>query len=755
MNATMPALLAYESNDEHLRDEFDRVALLVRAQLLRFELARPEATRERFWHLSDDDLDAIAHDDAHSPLALFEPAASVAPLLDAASARRAAIDARVRAGRMQEANRRLMLPRLVREFSLTQNEVDALLLAMLPAVHSTYRHWYGVLQLDAARSQATVGLLIEMLARSGDDFAELFARLGPSGKLAMSRVVVLGGTDDEPVASRSVVVDDRMSRYLFGGDELDARLYGVARAMTDSPSPSTMPLPQGVINRLAALPNLRISEPSLWRRLRLKFTGPDAALAVRSCALVASGCGRRLLTVDVEAALASTLAWPVVVELALREARLGFAIPMFVGAASLSEAEHRQRLGQLIWRLDAFEGPAAVECGEGGREAWRAGGEWLSFQLDAPTVEIREQLWSRLLAAAPKPIADSTSVTRVIANSFCLTGSQIDDGWRAASGTARLRNVYEAPVNADDLFRGARQQSADRLVAYAQRIEPRSGLSLERDIVLPTGSLLVMKELRTRIRNYRRVQAAMGLGDHMRLARGVTAMFVGGSGTGKTMAAEVLASEQGIDLYRIDLGALVSKWVGETEKNLSRVFVDAEHANCMLFFDEADAMFGRRGEVTGGQDRWANLQVNHLLQSIEEYSGIVVLATNLRQNLDEAFARRIHVVVDFPAPDTAARHALWNRLLPAGTRRAVPSDDLDEFAQRFELTGGNIRNVVLDACYRAVERDDATVTTRDLAAGVAREFQKSGRPVMRGEFGRYYDWAMQDVIAPPPFASSN
>lgn len=751
----MPALLAYESNDEHLRDEFDRVAFLVRAQLLRFELARPEATRERFWHLTDDDLDAIVHDDAHSPLALFEPAASVAELLDAASARRAAIDARVRAGRMQKSNRRLMLPRLVREFSLAQNEVDALLLAMLPALHSTYRHWYGVLQLDAARSQATVGLLIEMLARSGDDFAELFARLGPSGKLAMSRVVVLGGTDDEPVAARSVVVDDRMSRYLFGGDELDARLYGVARATNDSPPPpSSLPLPQGVINRLAALPNLRISEPSLWRRLRLKFTGPDAALAVRACALVASGCGRRLLTIDVEAALASTLAWPVLVELALREARLGFAIPMFVGAACLSEAEHRQRLGQLIWRLDAFEGPAAVERGEGGREAWRADGEWLSFQLDAPTVEMREQLWSRLLAAATKPIADSAAVTRGIANSFRLTGSQIDDAWRAASGVARLRNVYEAPVNADDLFRGARQQSADRLVAYAQRIEPCSGLGLERDIVLPAASLLVLKELRTRIRNYRRVQGAMGLGEHMRLARGVTAMFVGGSGTGKTLAAEVLASEEGIDLYRIDLGALVSKWVGETEKNLSRVFADAERANCMLFFDEADAMFGRRGEVTGGQDRWANLQVNHLLQSIEEYSGVVILATNLRQNLDEAFARRIHVVVDFPAPDTVARHALWNRLLPAGTRRAVPSDDLDEFAQRFELTGGNIRNVVLDACYRALERDDATVTTRDLAASVAREFQKSGRPVMQGEFGPYYDWAMQDVIAPPQFASS-
>ena len=750
----MPAPRAYESNDEHLRDELDRIACLARAQLLRLEHTRSEASRERFWHLSNDDLEALANDDSHSPLALFDPSASVRQLLDRAQAGRSAIDARLRAGRMQEANRRLMLPRLIREFAFSSTEVDALLLALLPALHSTSRYWYGILQLDANRTQATVGLLIEMLARSGSDFADLLARLGPSGKLATSRTLVLAGTEDDPIASRSVSVDDRVSRYLFGGDALDPRLVGIARVTSESPPAETLPLPPSTTNRLAALPNLRIAEPSLWAKLRLGFTGPDAILAVQACSLVAAGSGRRLLTIDVQAALASTLAWATIVELALREARLGFALPMFIGAASLLEPEHRQRWSQLIGRLETFESPVAIESGDRGGEAWRGVGEWLSFHLDAPTVEMREKLWTRLLDSASKPIVESISVTRAIANSFRLTGSQIDGAWHAARGTARLRNVYDAPVNADDLFKGCREQSAHRLIAYAQRIEPRSGLSLERDIVLPAASLRVLTELRSRIRNYRRVQSAMGLGEHMRLARGVTAMFVGGSGTGKTMAAEVLASEERIDLYRIDLGALVSKWVGETEKNLSRVFADAERANCMLFFDEADAMFGRRGEVTGGQDRWANLQVNHLLQSIEEYSGVVILATNLRQNLDEAFQRRIHIVVDFLAPDAAARHALWNRLLPAASRRAVAADEVEEIAQRFELTGGNIRNVVLDACYRALERDDATVTTRDLAASIAREFQKSGRPVMQGEFGRYYDWAMQDVIAPPRFASS-
>jgi SpoVK/Ycf46/Vps4 family AAA+-type ATPase len=242
----------------------------------------------------------------------------------------------------------------------------------------------------------------------------------------------------------------------------------------------------------------------------------------------------------------------------------------------------------------------------------------------------------------------------------------------------------------------------------------------------------------------------MGLGHHMRLGRGVTALFVGGSGTGKSMAAEVLASEQHVDLYRVDLASLTSKWLGETEKNLGRVFADAERANCLLFFDEADAMFGQRGEVKEARDRWANLEVNYLLQRIEDYSGVVILATNLRQNIDDAFQRRIHVVVEFPMPDAQSRRAIWGRLMPAAPHAQVADADVDELAQRFDLTGGSIRNVVLDACYRALEDGTEAVTTRHLAASVAREYQKTSRPVTRGEFGRFYDWAMHDVVMPAP-----
>jgi hypothetical protein len=400
-------------------------------------------------------------------------------------------------------------------------------------------------------------------------------------------------------------------------------------------------------------------------------------------------------------------------------------------------------------RLAAFPHPAAIET-IAALDTGACFGNWIPFQLPAPTVAMRELLWRQLLSSEANRIAEADSVALALSRSFQLTGSQIREAWRTAQSFARHRNVFIAAVEEPDLYAACRKQSATKLVAFAQRIEPRPQLNLENDIVLPPASKALLRELRSRVRHHAHIHSEMGLGDHMRLGSGVTALFVGGSGTGKTMAAEVLASELHLDLYRIDLASLVSKWVGETEKNLSRVFADAERANCMLFFDEADALFGKRSAVREAQDRWANLEVNFLLQRIEDYSGVVILATNLRQNMDDAFQRRIHVIVEFPVPDATSRRAIWARLLPSGAKREVPAGDIDEISQRFELTGGSIRNVVLDACFRALAEGEARpLGSRHLIASTAREYQKLSRPVSYGDFGRFYDWAMQDVVAPP------
>ncbi len=746
MNGPLPRDGAYGSSLAHLHDALARIATLLRAQLLRLRLAYPEAQRERYWHLTDEHLDAFIDDDTLSPLAAYEPSGSVQRLLDRGALRDAEIRQRVAATRGVE----LRLQRLQREFELAPEAVDALLLALLPSLHSTYRRLLGILQQDPARMHASAGLIAEVLATSAQDLRRLNTVLSPGGPLARQRLVALSGTDEEPLALRGVVAEERIVSYLLGGDALDARIDALVRLIDEPVELRALSLPAEALSRLEMLPNLRITDPQLMRQLRVSFCGPDAALAVQAFATVAQGLGLRLLVVDAQALLSTPLAWSTGIELALREARLLRAAPMFVGLEALAPLpDQAQHLAALMQRLSPFPHPAAVHTGLAADAGTPLQGTWLPFRLGMPGIALREQAWRRLLSEEDHAVEDPNTVVPQLARAFQFTGAQIHEAWRRAQGLARYRNIFLSNVEARDLQAACREVSATRLVAFARRLEPQPRVNVENDLVLPPRVKQLLRELRERVRHHAAVHAAMGLGEHMRQGRGVTALFIGSSGTGKTWAAQVLASELQLDLYCVDLAALVSKWVGETEKNLSQVFTDAERANCMLFFDEADALFGRRAEVKEAQDRWANLEVNFLLQRIEAFRGVVILASNLRQNMDDAFQRRIHVVAEFPAPDAAARLALWRLMLPRAPHLAVRPEELQEIAQRFEISGGNIRNVVLDACFRALaEGPGGPLTSRHLVAGIAREFQKLARPVTRTDFGRFCDWAMEDVVAP-------
>jgi SpoVK/Ycf46/Vps4 family AAA+-type ATPase len=208
-------------------------------------------------------------------------------------------------------------------------------------------------------------------------------------------------------------------------------------------------------------------------------------------------------------------------------------------------------------------------------------------------------------------------------------------------------------------------------------------------------------------------------------------LFAGPSGTGKTMAAEIVAGELGLDLYKIDLSATVSKYIGETEKNLARVFAAAERANAILFFDEADALFGKRSEVRDAHDRYANIEIGYLLQRMEEYDGVAVLATNLRRNMDDAFVRRMHVTVEFPLPDEEDRRRIWDAIWPSATPRHADLD-VAALASRFELSGGHIRNIALAAAFLAAA-DGEVVTLDHVMRATRREYQKIGKVLLDGE----------------------
>jgi SpoVK/Ycf46/Vps4 family AAA+-type ATPase len=237
--------------------------------------------------------------------------------------------------------------------------------------------------------------------------------------------------------------------------------------------------------------------------------------------------------------------------------------------------------------------------------------------------------------------------------------------------------------------------------------------------VLAPSTSEALRELAGRARHRDMVLDGWGMRPGGGRGRGITVLFAGDSGTGKTMSAEVVAHDLGLDLYAVNLATVVDKYVGETEKNLERIFTEADGVNAVLLFDEADALFGKRSEVRDANDRYANIEVAYLLQRMETFDGIAILATNLRANVDDAFARRLDMVVDFPTPDAELRRALWDRCLAPGVPRADDLD-LDFCAQAFELSGGNIRSIAITAAYMAADRGEPVEHDRPDPRGPSR-----------------------------------
>jgi SpoVK/Ycf46/Vps4 family AAA+-type ATPase len=344
-------------------------------------------------------------------------------------------------------------------------------------------------------------------------------------------------------------------------------------------------------------------------------------------------------------------------------------------------------------------------------------------------VPIRRRIWERLLADRSVRVAPED--LDALAGRFRLGPLQISDAVATAVAHAgwRTGKALAEPTRAE-LFAAARGQSGHGLTGLARRIEPAYAWD---DLVLPLDSLTQLHDLCQRVALRERVLNEWGFQQALSRGRGTTALFTGPPGTGKTMAAEVIARDLGLDLFAIDLSTVISKYIGETEKNLERVFSAAADADAILLFDEADALFGKRSEVRDSHDRYANIEISYLLQRMEQYEGLAILATNLRQHIDDAFTRRLQFVVDFPFPDEVRRKRIWDLSFPA----AAPVDpdlDTEQLARGFRLSGGNIHNIALHAAYLAAAAGSAIGRPHILEA-IRREHQKMGKVLSDSELG--------------------
>jgi hypothetical protein len=444
--------------------------------------------------------------------------------------------------------------------------------------------------------------------------------------------------------------------------------------------------------------------------------------------------GGALLVVDGKRLAASSLEeFATLARLIDREARLQGVLLYWEDFDALLTDEKDAHLATLLPVLEAHPGPTFLA----GAATWEPvdalrSVTFVRLPFPQPGYQERLHLWRATLAEDAGVTLDPELDLAALANKFRLSGGQIRDAAATARNLARGRAPGTPLLTQADLHAACRLHSNRKLAELAQKITPHYTWD---DLVLPGDRQAQLGEIYHQVQYRALVYDAWGFDRKLAMGKGLSILFAGPPGTGKTMAADVLAGALELDLYKIDLSTVVSKYIGETEKNLARIFDEARTSNAILFFDEADALFGKRTQVRDAHDRYANVEISYLLQKMEEYEGVVILATNLRKNLDEAFVRRLHVTVEFPMPDVADRRRIWAQIWPAATPRD-PDLDLDFLASRVDVAGGSIRNIALAGAFLAAA-DGGVVTMQHLLRATHREYQKMGKVLTAREFGEY------------------
>lgn len=631
----------------------------------------------------------------------------------------------------------LRLLTLASAFNLDRFALDIFLIALAPTLDLRYEKVYAYLQDDVTRKRPSVNLALDLLELHEPARLQCLAHLADSTPLRRFQLIDIHGEAGVPLLSHTLRVDTAIVVWLLGEYQPHAAWRGHT-TLHQPISREDEPLPaerlQTALIQMASIANSV-----------LVFYGADADGQQIGARFLARHLRKNLLTVDVEGVIHQADLTPQqILQTTFRDARLMGAIPFLINWDACFN-KSGEIPAPLMKELGDYPDTVIVS----GEKSWQAnhnqaGRLFVQLEFATPAYHQRLALWQHFLGQKTvhewiQPDTDKPSNNKKdirddqglamdltgLAGQFALTTGQIRDAVAAACGVAAQR---QTALTEEILFITARAYSNPRLEALARKIVPRYGWS---DIILPVDQMKILEEIIATVRGRPQVLEQWGVGQKLVSGAAVTVLFAGDPGTGKTMAAEVIANQLQLDLYKIDLSTVVSKYIGETEKNLEKIFSEAESSNAILFFDEADAIFGKRSEVKDAHDRYANIEVSYLLQRMEAYNGVTILATNLRANLDEAFTRRLQFVVDFPFPEKADRLRIWQTLFPAEVPKAAELD-FEVLAHRFRLAGGSIRNIIVNAAYQAAA-NGGQVTMQHLMHGTRRELQKMGRFIEEDE----------------------
>jgi predicted AAA+ superfamily ATPase len=725
--------LPFTSPIEHIAAELEWLRLLLHRETLRLKAANLLAADPfRGLYLADEHVDAILRNWNSEQGHTLDP--RITEIEETAASLRESIDVQLEQSEL--AGSPMPISQLAVKFGLSDFECHALIAALAVEIDLRFESLYSWVRNDVTRKSPSVDLVLKLFCETPWQLMEARNSFRSDAPLFAHQLLRPGSDQQErdpSLLARSLRVDERVHDFLLYPEKIeqgaiDARLRSFTSIVKPLRRLTSLHLPSDLtaqLRRAAEMPT-----DSIWC-----LYGPEGSGKRSAVEALSSERDRALLAIDLHKLMHSQLPSVTLLHLLLRDAVLFDADILFERAETVtSEHPNSTPLLDALQEMLPSKGIRIYIAAEAKfPNSTRRRIRWHNFEFPIPAVPARVQLWREALEKNRSDITADLDVD-LLANRFALTGGAIHRACADAVVTAQIQGTANLPLSSLQIEAAARLQSNHGLRQFAQKVESTASW---KSLIVPQHIHRQLLDVCTAERHRHTVYTKWGFDQRLIAGKGLNVLFCGSSGTGKTMSAGILARELGRDLYRVDLSIVVSKYIGETEKQLSLIFREAKTSNAMLFFDEADALFGKRSEVKDAHDRYANVEIAYLLQKMEEYEGIVILATNLRRNMDDAFSRRMHHVVEFPFPDAEHREKIWRSILPPGA--PVAGDvNFSFLARQFELAGGSIRNIALAAAFIAAE-EGVAIRMEHCVIATALELQKNGKLPSRSEFRDYYD----------------
>jgi SpoVK/Ycf46/Vps4 family AAA+-type ATPase len=618
------------------------------------------------------------------------------------------------------------LRRLAKLLNLLPFESDIMITALAAELDKKYGRIYAYFNDDLSKKLPSLSLALDLFCDSTQERLNSLPLFSPVAKLLYFQLIHDADEHDPgPSLNSRFRIDERIKRFLLGDNGVHASLSGMVELIYPDPSHAAKNIREEtrekIIGAITCVKNQDPARAVFWLHGK---AADEKKSAIES---ICNDLRIPLLVADLEDICLEPDQRAVLRNL-FRDAALHSAAVFLANGDRLYGEDDkstflRRALIRVINEMSwvTFLSAESLWMPEDTMERCR----WYPLEFALPGHAERKKIWMNTLRGSGIGEPD----VEVLSGRFSFSESQIK------STVSHARQIQQSDeFTLESIYASCCIHSDERLSLYSTKVNPHFAWN---DIVLPEDKVQQLREICHYISHKHIVYFKWGFEKKLALGRGLNILFSGPSGTGKTMASDIIAHELKLQMYKVDLSTVVSKYIGETEKNLKRIFRETSSGNIIIFFDEADALFGKRSEVKDAHDRYANIEINYLLQKMEEHEGIVILATNLSKNLDDAFLRRMHFAIEFPFPDEKQRELIWRKMFPMN---APLSEDIDYafLSGRFRLAGGNIKNIALNAAFYAAE-ESSDITMRHIILAVKRELQKIGKLCVKGDFGKYYE----------------